>query len=106
MTIFVSAEVNKAQGIKVLKDGKVVPVEKDEPIGNIRRQIKKCSASPRNKQYYLRHVISMIRAYINWPTNLIYLDLLGIHKLMIIFLSVTSVLYISSEVEGNCTCIY
>ena len=32
--IFVSAEVNKAQGIKVLKDGKVVPVEKDEPIGN------------------------------------------------------------------------
>ena len=33
--IFVSAEVNKAQGIKVLKDGKVVPVEKDEPIGNI-----------------------------------------------------------------------
>ena len=30
-----SAEVNKAQGIKVLKDGKVVPVEKEEPIGKI-----------------------------------------------------------------------
>ena len=43
--------MNKAQGIKILKDGKVVPVENDEPIGNIRGLINKFSASPRNKQY-------------------------------------------------------
>ena len=39
--------MNKAQGIKILKDGKV-SVEKDVPIGNIRGLINKCSASPRN----------------------------------------------------------
>ena len=33
------AEVNKAQGIKVLKDGKVVPVEKtEEPQGIVKFQ--------------------------------------------------------------------